>query len=387
MNDLEISIPNPAWDSTLTTVILDLEKLRTKELYGQVPPHIFFQLKEIFQIMETLGSARIEGNNTTLTEYVEKIIEQKTDDNEKDKEISNIETAIQFIEENTDTDTEFSRAYISELHKMITKELSAPPTGEGSRYPGELRKCDVSIARSKHTPPSYTVVKDYFEEFQKFINGSHKEQNQLLAVAIAHHRFTHIHPFDNGNGRMVRLLNYALLIKLGFKVKNGRIINPSSVFYADREKYYEMLGKADTLEENNILMCAEYFLLGLKNEIEKIDSLLNKNYVEKRILIPTLKFALDRGNINKFENDILLFLIQKDDMHIKSEELSKFGIENSKRKSLVMSKLRDNKIVKPINAGGRIYTINFASSYLLRGVINTLEKEGFVSDFLNKNNT
>ena len=48
MNDLEINIPNPVWDSPLTTVILDLEKLRTKELYGQVPPHIFFQLKEIF---------------------------------------------------------------------------------------------------------------------------------------------------------------------------------------------------------------------------------------------------------------------------------------------------------------------------------------------------
>jgi hypothetical protein len=54
-----------------------------------------------------------------------------------------------------------------------------------------------------------------------------------------------------------------------FKVKNGRIINPSSVFYTDRDKYYDMLSKADSLEDGNILQWCEYFLLGLKNEIEK----------------------------------------------------------------------------------------------------------------------
>ena len=47
MTDLEINIPNPAWDSSLTTVILDLEKLRTKILTGEIPPYIFFQLKDI----------------------------------------------------------------------------------------------------------------------------------------------------------------------------------------------------------------------------------------------------------------------------------------------------------------------------------------------------
>ena len=38
----------------------------------------------------------------------------------------------------------------------------------------------------------------------------------LIKVAIAHHRFVWIHPFGNGNGRVVRLLTYALLIKYGF---------------------------------------------------------------------------------------------------------------------------------------------------------------------------
>jgi len=43
-SDLQITIPDPAWGSNLANIILDLEKLRSKELYGEIPPHIFFQL-------------------------------------------------------------------------------------------------------------------------------------------------------------------------------------------------------------------------------------------------------------------------------------------------------------------------------------------------------
>lgn len=271
----KIYIPEPKWNSNLANIILDLEKLRTRRLSGEIPPYIFFQLKTIFQIMETLGSARIEGNNTTLSEYVEKIIEKSTAVDEKDQELQNIDQAIKFIEEQTDEKTKIDRAYISELHKMVTKDLTPPPKGEGSNHPGKLRPIDVDIKQANHTPPSHIVLPQYFEQFLDFINEHHLEQNQLLMVAIAHHRFMHIHPFDNGNGRIGRLLNYAFLIQLGFNVKAGRIVNPSSVFYTDRDKYYEMLGKADTLGDQDTLEWSEYFLLGLKNQIEKLIASLN----------------------------------------------------------------------------------------------------------------
>lgn len=384
-SNLQITIPDPTWGSNLANVILDLEKLRSKKLYGEVPPHIFFQLKDIFQILETLGSARIEGNNTTLSEYVEKIIENKAKKDESQKEVSNLDEAIKFIEENTDEQTVLSRAFISELHKIITRDLTPPPSGEGSNTSGELRKINVKIKNSPHKTPDFTLIPDYFEEFLKFINNSFPEQYQLLMVAIAHHRFAYIHPFDNGNGRMGRLLNYVLLIKLGFRVKNGRIINPSSVFYTDRDKYYDMLRKADSLKDSDVLEWAEYFLLGLKNEIEKIDSLLSREYVQEKILLPALNFALDRENITEQEFKILKYLLQKDDMVIKSEELDVFGIKNSVQKSRIMARLRKKKIIHPIKKGGRIYSISFVNNYLLRGVIKSLTDQGFVSDFLNTN--
>lgn len=384
-NNSLIRIPNPKFGSDLNTTILDLEKLRTKKLIGEITPEIFFQLKNIFQILETLGSARIEGNHTTLSEYVEKIIERSTKKDEQGREIENLERAINFIEKHTDEDTKFNRAYFSEIHKIITKDLTPPSNnGEGSKDPGSLRKNNVKIKKSNHIPPDVSVLQEHFDEFVNFLNKEHKEQYQLLKVAIAHHRFAYIHPFDNGNGRMGRLLNYALLIKLGFKVKSGRIINPSCVFYSNRDEYYNMLSKADSLKDKDVLMWAEYFLLGLKNEIEKIDSLLGGEYVKTRILLPAINFALERGNITNKEHKVLRYLIDKEDMIIKSKELDFINIKGSKQKSHFMSKLRDKKIVYPVREGGRKYTINFANNYLLRSVIKILEKQGFVADFLNQ---
>jgi len=336
---MTINIPEPSWNSPLTGAILELEQLRRQRLYSKVPPYIFFQLKEIFQLLETLGSARIEGNNTTLSEYVEKIIEKNSTVDETRQELENIEEAIGFIEDNTNEDTKIDRAYISHLHNIVVQKLTPPPRGEGSKYPGELRKDNVEINGANHVPPTVSVLKDRFDEFIEFIANPVGEQNQLLMVAIAHHRFMHIHPFDNGNGRMGRLLNYALLIKLGFNVKAGRIINPSSVFYTDRDKYYEMLGLADSLNDSDLLQWSEYFLNGLTNQIHKIDGLMNIDYVQEHILLPTLKIALDR----------------------------------------------ENKMVMPIEDGGRIYTIRFANNYLLRGIVKTLKDNGFVAEFLNSN--
>ncbi len=377
-------IPDPKWGSKLANLIIDLEKLKVKRLEGEIPPYIFFQLKNIFQILETLGSARIEGNNTTLAEYIEEIMDGESTFDESRTEIENIEKAINFIEESIENNP-LDRAFISQLHKIVTSDLSPPPKGEGSRYPGELRKNSVKIVKSKHTPPEPYKLQEYFDGFVKFINQNLQEQYQLLMVAIAHHRFNYIHPFDNANGRVGRLLNYALLIKLGFRVKDGRILNPSAVFYVDRDRYYRMLSTADSLDDEGVLRWCEYFLSGLKNEIEKIDSLLDRNFVKDKILLRSVDFATQRGLINPQEEKILKLIVKSDDMAIKSQELSKIGITKSIQKTRAMNKLKDQGMVKATKKNGRVYTVDFRHSYLLRGVIKSLEKEGFVSDFLEKN--
>lgn len=385
--EISLQLYDPDWGSPLASTIIELEKLRVKKLGGPVPPYIFFQLKDIFQMFESLGSARIEGNNTTLAEFVEKIIEdpsKKTTD-EGLKEIYNIERAIDFIEENIDKNTIFTRALISEIHKIIVEGLTPPPHGEGSRYPGQLRPINVSIKGTGHVPPDQLRVPEYFDGLMQFVNEQTKTQYHLLAIALAHHRMAWIHPFDNGNGRMIRMFTYALLIKQGFQVKSGRILNPTAIFCMDRDRYYEMLVRADTGEKDKTLEWCFYVLEGLKNEIEKIDKLLDLGYMTTNILVPVLKYALERELITQREFAILHAVVKDARMCIKSSDLENvIGKESPVQRSRIIKKLRDGGMLVPLKDKGRIYTIGFVNNYLLRSVAHVLQLNGFVPESLNK---
>ncbi|MFA6392893.1 MAG: Fic family protein [Candidatus Paceibacterota bacterium] len=387
--NIPLKLYQPKWDSSLAKTIVELERLREKRLGGPVPPYIFFQLKNIFQIMESLGSARIEGNHTTLMELVEKIIEKvpKNTKEEKDREIFNIDRAISFIEENITEGSRITRAHISEIHKIIVDGLTPPPSGEGSRYPGELRPINVSIQESLHIPPEKIKVPEYFEKLIEFINSPVDLHNDLLITALSHHRMAWIHPFDNGNGRLIRMFTYALLIKQGFQVKTGRILNPTAIFCMDRNKYYDMLGLADTGEEEKVLIWCEYVLSGLKNEIEKIDRLLDLKYMTNTFLLPALSYSLEREHITKREYEILSIVVKSKDMTIKSSDLEAIiGKESSVQRSRILKRLKDKEMLRPIPEKSRVYTIGFANNYLLRGVFYVLEKNGFVPPSLNKKN-
>ncbi|MEI2694330.1 MAG: hypothetical protein V9E90_04610 [Saprospiraceae bacterium] len=67
----ELKLIEPVFGSALTDLIIELDYLRKKPLGGSTHPKVFFQLKHIFHTLESIGSARIEGNNTTIAEYIE----------------------------------------------------------------------------------------------------------------------------------------------------------------------------------------------------------------------------------------------------------------------------------------------------------------------------
>jgi Fic family protein len=162
-----------------------------------------------------------------------------------------------FIEENV-KDRPINRAFVSEMHKMIVDGLLPPPAGEGDHTPGMYRKTNLKINGSNHLPPSWLQVEDLMIELLDFIAQEHAPKYDLLKAAIAHHRFVWIHPFGNGNGRTVRLFTYAMLVKTGFNVNVGRIINPTAVFCSNRNDYYNMLSEADKGTDEGMLTWADY---------------------------------------------------------------------------------------------------------------------------------
>jgi len=372
----DLRLVKPSFDSTLTDLIIELDHLRKIQLGGTTPVQIFFQLKHIFHTLESIGSARIEGNNTTIAEYIETKIDQTEPVEENIKEIQNIEETMSFIEEHIDG-TPITRAFISEIHKMIVKDLEPSPKGEGDKTPGQYRAKNVKISRSMHMPPDMSTVSQYMDDLFNFINQKDSAKHDLLKIAIAHHRFVWIHPFNNGNGRTVRLFTYAMLVKLGFNVSVGRILNPTAIFCNDRDNYYHNLSIADKGADEGLLIWCEYVLKGLKNEIEKIDKLSNYEYLQKEILLPTINYSLERQYITEMESKILKRALDKE--VIQASDLNDFFPgKASSEISRQIRKLIEKKMLMPESEGKRKYVIRFDNNYLLRGVIKSLGEKGFL---------
>lgn len=374
MNYEKTHLLNPSFDSKLINLILELEHLRKRELTWSTHPMIFFQLKTIFHTLESIWSARIEWNRTTLAEFIETKISPEMKVNEDIKEIQNMEEALQYIDENIDNLT-INNKLIRELHYFVTKGLSTEK--EWSKYPWEYRKSNVSITKSQHSPCDFTQVWDYMEELFTFINNDDDKKYDLIKTALAHHRFVWIHPFDNGNGRTVRLFTYVLLVKLGFNINVWRIINPTAVFCNDRNEYYDNLSFADAWTDEGLTKWCEYVLEWLIHEIEKIDKLLDYEYLSKNILAPTIELALERKLITDKEFDILRITIKK--QVLESKDLEKiFAWKLPQERSRVIKRLRDSKIIQSEKDGSRKYIINFSNNYLLRCFIEILWNQGFL---------
>ncbi len=366
----------PDFSLPLTDLIIELDYLRRKQLSGSTIPAVFFQLKRIFHTLESIGSARIEGNNTTILEYIESKLAEAPAPNQGIREIMNMEEVMSFIDDNV-KDVMFNRAFVSELHKKVVESLLPPPKGEGYHTPGLYRTLSVSINRSAHKPPEPVHVDSYMDELFAFINHEDEPKYDLLKVAIAHHRFLWIHPFTNGNGRTVRLFTYAMLVKEGFNVDVGRILNPTAVFCSSRKNYYRYLSLADTGKDKGILSWCEYVLRGLKDEIEKIDHLLDYDYLKNEILLPAIRYSQERKFVTDIEAKVLKVAVEK--QVIQASGLKDiFPGKKASEISRNIGRLKNKKMLMPLEEGTRKYIIRFDNNFLLRGIIKLLGDKGFL---------
>lgn len=372
----DLDLVEPDFKSPLTDLIIDLDFLRRNTLAGTTHPAVFFQLKHIFHLLESIGSARIEGNNTTLLEYIETKIEtDKKNVSSNILEIQNIEDSLAFVDQNI-ASSPFNRAFVSEIHKCVTKNLSHTD-GEGDKTPGYYRKQNIVINKSGHIPPDWTLVEGYMEELFKFINNEAPPKYDLLKIAIFHHRFAWIHPFGNGNGRTVRILTYAMLVKQGFNIHVGRIINPTAIFCSSRNNYYKHLSQADEGNKEGLLSWCEYVLKGLKEEIEKIDKLADYHYLKKEILAPALSEALNLKYINDFEYQILKIVVEKQVIQTRDIRLL-FNGKDESMASKSIKKLTDKKMLRSESEGKRKYILSFDNSFLLRVIVKFLSEKDFL---------
>lgn len=217
---------------------------------------------------EAVLSSQIEGTEATLSE----VLEQEASDNrreetprEKDfREIINyrraLERGLEILKNHPLTEN-----VVKELHQILLSSARGYNKG-----PGEFRRKLVYIAKpgakldeATYVPPLPDDIPELFSNLEKYIHS--EEKDVLVQIGIAHYQFEAIHPFEDGNGRIGRLIISLMLYQK--KLLSYPFIYLSEFFEEHRRDYYDLLRGVSEKEDWESWLA--FFLRGIEVQAEK----------------------------------------------------------------------------------------------------------------------
>ncbi len=235
-------IKDNKWDSELLGLIAAIYKEAGKqEMYLKQKPQELEKLVEIAKIQSTEASNAIEGIVTTNTRIRQLMEDKTTPRNRDEKEIAGYRDVLGIIHESFDT-IPITQNYILQLHKILFSHLGNPAAGKtktvqnyiSATFPdGHTEILFIPLAPYE-TPEALDRI---CEEYNRVIGNA--ELEPLIAIPVFIHDFLCIHPFNDGNGRMSRLLTTLLLYRSGFYV--GKYISLEAKIAKHKDLYYDAL--------------------------------------------------------------------------------------------------------------------------------------------------
>lgn len=237
----------------------------------------------MFHRKEAISSMYIEGTQTTISDVFENEVNPKSSNDRTMLEVKNHTKALVYGADYLRSES-FSDKFIQDIHKYMMTGISSK---KNQTVIGKYKEKDNYIVNSVgtivFTPPSYQDTKKYMDELISFMNDSTDGINPLIKAAIIHSQFESIHPFEDGNGRVGRVLVSLYLFKA--KVINFPFFYISEAISQDKAVYYNKL--TDT-RKNNYNEWIKFFLRKIvvqtDNHIRYINSLNNLYYRTKRVI-------------------------------------------------------------------------------------------------------
>ena len=236
------AIKDAKWDSDVLSLIAAIYKeVGKQELYLKQQPQALEKLVEIARIQSTQSSNAIEGIVTTSTR-MKALVEEKTMPlNRDEQEIAGYRDALNIIHESFDA-IPITRNYILQLHKIMYSHMNNPLAGQtknvqnyiSASYPDGHTEILFTPLSPFETPEALDKI---CAEYNRVIGNV--EVEPLIAIPYFIHDFLCIHPFNDGNGRMSRLLTTLLLYRSGFFV--GKYISLEAKIAKSKDLYYDAL--------------------------------------------------------------------------------------------------------------------------------------------------
>ena len=291
-------------------------------LTGQVhAPEVLRRVAGLVREMNCYYSNLIEGHKTTPRD-IERALKQdfsadETQRNHQQLGLAHIAVEKLMVDRLAgETVDVYGSEFICWLHREFYQRLPEPlhwaKTLSGQSYriePGRLRDFRVDVGR--HTPPQFDALPRFLSRFNQFY-GSREiiETDRLAAIAAAHHRLAWIHPFGDGNGRVIRLHSQALMIHHG--LDGGGLWTLSRGLARQRQRYYDFLQAADlgrrndldgrgNLSDAGLAAFCQFFFETVLDQIQFMSGLLGlpalRTRVERYFQFETLHLKLYREEL------------------------------------------------------------------------------------------
>lgn len=321
------------WDSELLGLIAAIYKEAGKqELYLKQRPEELEKLVEIAKVQSTEASNAIEGIRTTNTRIRQLVAEKTAPKNRSEQEIAGYRDVLNIIHGSFDA-IPITRNHILQLHKILYSHSNNPIAGQtknvqnfiSASYPDGHTEILFTPLAPYETPEALDRI---CEEYNRVIGNM--ELEPLIAIPVFIHDFLCIHPFNDGNGRMSRLLTTLLLYRSGFYV--GKYISLEAKIAKNKDLYYDALSASQ-----------EGWHEGKDDPVPFIKYLLGtvlaayKDFEDRFALVETKLPAIETVR-RATENKIGRFT--KQDIRELCPSLSLSSVEGALRKLVAAGKLR-----------------------------------------------
>ncbi len=336
-------------NSNIISLISKIHEYKGKQEYLIVTKKDTLEtLLKVAKVESTSSSNKIEGIYTTdkrIEEIVTRKIEPK---NRNEEEIAGYRDVLTLIHENYEY-IDINKNIILQLHRDLYKYTGYSYGGKFKNSQNYIEETDnLGNKRIRFMPISPVetpiAVESLCQSYNEIINN--ESYDPLILIPIFILDFLSIHPFNDGNGRISRLLTLLLLYKTNYMI--GKYISIEKIIEDTKDSYYEVLEKSSINwhdNQNDYSYFIEYYLGVLLNAYKELDSRVN--IIQNQKLL-----AYDRI-INVFKENIIP--IDKAFIMNNLPDLSETTIERN-----LNILLKENKITKLV--GGRYTKYKWNSS-------------------------
>lgn len=283
------NIPNEIWHK-----LIRIDELKGQWIAGaKLDRHVLGRLKQSVLITSTGASTRIEGARLS-DEDIEKLMRGISMQKWRDRDTQEVKGYYELLHNVFDAweHIRFSESSIKHFHKEMLKYVE-----KDKRHCGDYKKSENKVMMINEagestgilfdTTPAYLTPKAMQELVESMHNASEKKEfHPLLLIAVFLVEFLHIHPFQDGNGRVSRILTNFLLLKAGYLYMP--YVSHEKIIEDNKPEYYIALRRSQkTLKtkQPNVIPWLNFFLFVVLKQSEMAVELLSKENIDKLLSV------------------------------------------------------------------------------------------------------